>query len=57
MIEFQTQKEIAELKAEVAKTVAELTAIKKETEMELSDMKAKHDGLVGGETPSDQSIE
>merc|ERR1712126_274462 len=34
-------------KAEVAKTVAELTAIKTETEKELSDMKAKHDGLVG----------
>lgn len=39
-------KEIADLKVDLGKTKADLTAIKDQTTVELSDMKAKHEGLV-----------
>jgi len=39
-------KEIADLKADLAKTKADLTGLKDQTAIELSDMKAKHEGIV-----------
>merc|ERR1712058_155497 len=39
-------KEIADLKAETAKTKSDLTAIKDQTSLELSDTKAKLEGLL-----------
>ena len=46
----QVAKEIADLKVDLGKTKADLTAIKDQTTVELSDMKAKHEGLVNGES-------
>merc|ERR1739848_791296 len=45
-LKVQVAKEIADIKADLAKTKAELTAVKDQTAVELSDMKAKHDALV-----------